>query len=184
MRTHLDGARLMNAAVASGCARLRDRGPLRHGDALPLQGARLPARRADRRLARADAPRARREAPLRRRDAPGGDRRRGGPLRARPQRRAARRRPRAGAPARRGLGRGGRPGRRRARRVELRAGRRRARWASTSTMRSRGSATRASSSSQTKPGVIRAVTHLDVGDDDVERALAAIPRALGAGVRA
>ena len=38
--------------------------------------------------------------------------------------------------------------------------------------------------SQTKPGIIRAVTHLDVGDDDVERALAAVPRALGAGVRA
>jgi threonine aldolase len=38
--------------------------------------------------------------------------------------------------------------------------------------------------SQTKPGIIRAVTHLDIDDDDVERALAAIPRALGAGVRA
>ena len=38
--------------------------------------------------------------------------------------------------------------------------------------------------SQTKPGIIRAVTHLDVGDDDVERALAAVPRALGAGVGA
>ena len=30
------------------------------------------------------------------------------------------------------------------------------------------------------PTVLRAVTHLDVGDEDVERALAAIPRALGA----
>ena len=33
--------------------------------------------------------------------------------------------------------------------------------------------------SQTKPGVIRAVTHLDVGDDDIELALTAVPRALG-----
>jgi threonine aldolase len=32
--------------------------------------------------------------------------------------------------------------------------------------------------SQTKPGVIRAVTHLDVGDDDIELALTAVPRAL------
>ena len=34
------------------------------------------------------------------------------------------------------------------------------------------------------PGVLRAVTHLDVGDDDIERALELIPRALGARVRA
>jgi threonine aldolase len=33
--------------------------------------------------------------------------------------------------------------------------------------------------SQTKPGVLRAVTHLDVTGDDVERALEAIPLALG-----
>jgi threonine aldolase len=30
------------------------------------------------------------------------------------------------------------------------------------------------------PGVLRAVTHLDVGDDDVDEAIEAIPRALGA----
>jgi threonine aldolase len=34
------------------------------------------------------------------------------------------------------------------------------------------------------PGILRAVTHLDVGDDDVERALDAIPRALGVLARA
>ncbi len=34
------------------------------------------------------------------------------------------------------------------------------------------------------PGVLRAVTHLDVGDDEIERALELIPRALGARVRA
>jgi threonine aldolase len=34
------------------------------------------------------------------------------------------------------------------------------------------------------PGVLRAVTHLDVGDDEIERALELIPQALGARVRA
>jgi threonine aldolase len=34
------------------------------------------------------------------------------------------------------------------------------------------------------PGVIRAVTHLDVGDDDVERAVELVPRALDTLVRA
>jgi len=38
--------------------------------------------------------------------------------------------------------------------------------------------------SQTRPGVLRAVTHLDVDDDDVEHALAAVPSALGHHVRA
>ena len=36
--------------------------------------------------------------------------------------------------------------------------------------------------SQTRPGTLRAVTHLDVDDDDIEVALAAVPRALGARV--
>ncbi|HKU59353.1 MAG TPA: GntG family PLP-dependent aldolase, partial [Gaiellaceae bacterium] len=38
--------------------------------------------------------------------------------------------------------------------------------------------------SVTRPGVLRAVTHLDITDDDVELALEAVPRALGAHVRA
>jgi threonine aldolase len=38
--------------------------------------------------------------------------------------------------------------------------------------------------SQTKPGIIRAVTHMDVDDDGIELALAAVPRALGANVHA
>jgi threonine aldolase len=38
--------------------------------------------------------------------------------------------------------------------------------------------------SQTRPGVLRAVTSLEVDDDDVEAAAAAVPRALGAAVRA
>jgi threonine aldolase len=38
--------------------------------------------------------------------------------------------------------------------------------------------------SQTKPGVLRAVTHLDLSDDDIDRALELVPRALGAHVHA
>jgi threonine aldolase len=38
-------------------------------------------------------------------------------------------------------------------------------------------------SSTRLPGVVRAVTHLDVTDDDVERAIELIPAALGALVR-
>ncbi len=53
-----------------------DRRPVRHRHALPLEGARLPARCAARRLGRADGARPGRQAPLRRRDAAGRDRRR------------------------------------------------------------------------------------------------------------
>jgi threonine aldolase len=38
--------------------------------------------------------------------------------------------------------------------------------------------------SQTKPGILRAVTHLDLTDDDIERALEAVPQALGDRVHA
>jgi threonine aldolase len=38
--------------------------------------------------------------------------------------------------------------------------------------------------SQTKPGVLRAVTHLDISEDDVERARELVPQALGAYVHA
>ena len=38
--------------------------------------------------------------------------------------------------------------------------------------------------SRTRPGVLRAVTHLDLDDDGVEHALVAVPRALGARVAA
>jgi threonine aldolase len=36
--------------------------------------------------------------------------------------------------------------------------------------------------SRTRPGTLRAVTHLDLDDDDIERALVAVPHALGAHV--
>ena len=35
-----------------------------------------------------------------------------------------------------------------------------------------------------KPGVLRAVTHLDIDDDDVEQALRLVPETLGTSVRA
>jgi hypothetical protein len=34
-----------------------------------------------------------------------------------------------------------------------------------------------------RPGVLRAVTHLDLTDDDIERALELVPEVLGARVR-
>jgi threonine aldolase len=38
--------------------------------------------------------------------------------------------------------------------------------------------------SQTRPTVLRAVTHLDVSDDDIDAAIEAVPRALGTHVHA
>ena len=46
IRIHLDGARLFNAAVALAVAAGGDRRRVRHGEHLPLERARLPARRA------------------------------------------------------------------------------------------------------------------------------------------
>ena len=54
LAVHLDGARLLNAAVALGVAPAEIAARLRHRHALPLEGSRLPARRAPRWLARAD----------------------------------------------------------------------------------------------------------------------------------
>ena len=63
-------------------------------------------------------------------------------------------------------------GRPRARRDELRAGRRARARASTSTMRSRGSRDAGRRCCRRRSrAILRAVTHLDVDDDDVERAL-------------
>ena len=44
LAVHLDGARLLNASTALERRARRDRRSLRHGHALPLEGARLPAR--------------------------------------------------------------------------------------------------------------------------------------------
>ena len=105
LRLHLDGARIVNAATALGVPPAEIGRRVRHGHALPVEGSRLPARRARRRLRGADGRGAAGEAPVRRRDAAGGDRRGRRRLRARPPRRPDRRRPRACAAARRGVGR-------------------------------------------------------------------------------
>ena len=178
---HMDGARMMNAAVALGVAAGSGRLARRHRHALPLEGARLPARRRARRAGRPDGGRLAAEVPVRRRDATGGDRRRGGAVRARSPRRAARGRPRACPPARRGLAR-----------------RRASRWSSTGSRRTssrstpRGSTCRGAEvlavlreagvglSPTYGPTHIRAVTHLDLDDDDIDRALELVPAALEA----
>ena len=51
LRLHLDGARIMNAAIALGVPAAEIGRHVRHRHALPLEGPRLPARRARRRLA-------------------------------------------------------------------------------------------------------------------------------------
>ena len=112
LATHLDGARLFNAAVALGGeprATARDRGAVRQRLGLLLEGARRAGRLGAGRLARVH----RAARPLaqdgRRRHAPGRRPRGGGAARARPPRRPARRRPCAGEPLRRRARRHARP---------------------------------------------------------------------------
>ena len=106
LRTHLDGARLMNAVVASGVDAADVGRRLRQRLARLHQGPRRAGRRVPRRVGGAHRRGVAVEADARRRDAPGGDRRRRRPVRARPPRRPPRRRPRPRAAARRGSGRG------------------------------------------------------------------------------
>ena len=117
LRTHLDGARLMNAAVAASSAAGAVRGRIRHRLDRLREGARLPVRSRAGRLPRADRGGLAVQADVGRRDAPGRVRRRRLPLRARPQRRSSRRGSRAREAPRRGAradpGRGDRPERRR-----------------------------------------------------------------------
>ena len=108
---HLDGARLANAAVASGVPAFGIGGLFDTVTLCLSKGLGCPLGARDRRLARADGAGAGREAPLRRSDAPGRDRGGGRRVRARAQRRAARGRSRARPPARRGVGGAGRAGR-------------------------------------------------------------------------
>ena len=106
---HLDGARLLNASVASGIP-AAEYG--REFDTVTLclsKGLGCPLGALLAGSGGADGARAAPQAPLRRRDAPGGDRRRGRRLRARSQRRSAGRRPRERAAAGRGARGGGLP---------------------------------------------------------------------------
>ena len=95
----MDGARLMNAVVASGVPAAEWTRGLRHRLDRLHQGPRRAGGRRAGRLARADRRGVALQADARRRAAPGGHRRRGRAVRARPPRRAARRGPRA-TPAR------------------------------------------------------------------------------------
>ena len=181
LKLHLDGARLLNAATAAGIA------PAEYGrrfdtvTLLPLQGPRLSARRHPRDLRRARMEGAARQASDGRRDAPGGHRRGCRRLRARAQRRrvsrtttrvhgdSARRCHEAGVP------------------VDLEQ-------VETNFVQVDAAPlglTRAEAMARMKeagvllsttvwPTKLRAVTHLDVDDDDIDAAIDAIPRALGA----
>ncbi len=99
LRTHLDGARLMNAVVASGVPAADFAGRLRYGLDRLHQGAGRARRRGAGGVARADRRGVALQADARRRHAPGRHPRRRRPVRARPPRRAPRRGPRQRARA-------------------------------------------------------------------------------------
>ena len=99
LRLHMDGARLMNAVVASGVPAAEFTQRLRHRVAGLHEGARRTTWSVPRRLGRADRGGVALQADARRRAAPGRDRRRGRAVCARPQRRPAGRRPRERAHA-------------------------------------------------------------------------------------
>ena len=171
---HLDGARLLNASVASGIpaadyGRLADTVQICFSKGLGCaMGAILAG--SDERIEEAW----RAEVPVRRRAPPGRRRRGGDALRARPQRRAPRRGPRAGeAPGRGPRGRGT-PRRRRRDRDELRRHRRRL-----DRHRRRGRAGAHPGEGVLvgllRPGVLRVATHLGVIDEDVDQAIELIP---------
>ena len=106
LRLHMDGARLMNAVVASGVPAAEMTAGFDTAWLDFTKGLGAPLGAVPRRLGRADRGGVALQADARRRAAPGGDRRRGRAVRARPQRRAARGGPRerrarsrAGSPA-------------------------------------------------------------------------------------
>ena len=152
----------------SGCAAGGDRRALRHRDGVPVERARLPARRGARGLAGAAGAGVAREAPLRRRHAPGRDRRRG--------RRSTRSTTTSSGSPTTTLARGAwrRPGTRPACPSSSTRSRRTS-SSSTSeqlglpvTRRWRGSARRRGALLDDPSDVLRAVTHLDVTDDDID----------------
>ncbi len=100
-RLHLDGARLWNAAVASGRAARRTRGAVRHRERVLLEGARRAGRLRAGGVRRAHRPRASLPQDARRRHAAGGHPGCRGAVRARAPSRAAGRGPPRGARPRR-----------------------------------------------------------------------------------
>ncbi len=156
-----------------------DRRSVRHGDAVPLEGARLPARRRDRRIARSDGAGQGREAPLRRGDAAG---------RASSQRRGSTRSSttstgsRTTTPAHDASPRDGphaesRSISKRSRRTSSRSTS--ARSGSPHRRRiERLAAAGVGLSSTIRPGILRAVTHLDIDDAGIDEAIEVVPQAL------
>ncbi len=159
MRAHLDGARLMNAVVASGVPARDYAEPVRHRLARLHEGARRAGRRRAGRVARADRRGVALQADVGRLAPPGGDHRRGRAVRARPPRRPAGRGPRERAGARRGPGRD--PGHR-ARPDAGRDEHRRLRRTATRRPCAPSSSARACTMGAVGPRTVRAVTHLDV----------------------
>ena len=165
---HLDGARLWNAHVATGTSLAELAAAVRHRVGVPVQGSGRAGRvgaRVERRPHRRGAGVAQ---ALRRRHAAGRHPRRRRTVRARPPHRAARRRPRPGRAAGRGAGR-----RRRRRRPTS--------WCCTpTTRRGRGArpARRACWSRRSARSFLRLVTHLDVDDDGIDRAIDVLGRSL------
>ena len=186
LATHMDGARLLNAAVASGVPARRPHPRVRHGVDRSQQGSRLSGGRGARDLPGPARRRMALEAAPRRGDAPGRDPRRGRDPRPRPPRRSPRRGPCARPPVRRGGGR--HPGARhrpRLGRVQHRL------------LRGRGGdrafgegdlrvprRTGRLESAPLAPRLLRAVTHLDVGAAEVDAALEALREVLGDGPEA
>ena len=171
-RVHLDGARIWNAAAATGAPPATLAAPadsvsvcFSKGLGAPV-GSVLAGARALRRA------RASLSQDARRRHAPGRRARRRRALRARPPPRAHRRRSRARAPARRGLvapaGRRLRPRSRRDQHRQLRRRRRSTQPASPPRAAGRGVLLNAIA-----PHRLRAVTHLDVSRADIDTALGA-----------
>ena len=93
LRLHMDGARLMNAVVASGVPASEMTAGFDTAWLDFTKGLGAPLGAVPGRLGRADRRGVALQADARRRDAPGGHRRRGRAVRARPQRGAARHRP-------------------------------------------------------------------------------------------
>jgi threonine aldolase len=168
-------ARVLNApsrSTSSGC----DRGALRHGDAVPLEGPRPPLGALL--PARADGTRVAREALLAVQcDRPGSLRRRG--CMRRPPRRAARRRPRTRQDTR---------GSARRRRCSVDPDQVETNFVQIDAARlqldradalARLSQAGVGLSTTIHPTVMRAVTHLEITDDDIARATELIPEALG-----
>ena len=177
---HMDGARLLNAAVALGVPPAAIGGRvdtvtlcLSKGLGCPL-GALLAG------LGRPDGARLAGEVPLRRRDAPGGrsSRRPGSTRSTTTSSGSQTTMPGRGGSARAGTRPGCRSSSSGSRRTSSRSTSRRSAVPRRRRSRRLARRGRRRSRRRTRPSHMRAVTHLDLDDDDIERALELVPAAL------